>query len=217
MLPECARGLHARGLAIDWAATERNLGGVYAARIRGERADNLEQAIAGYAAALEIYTRESNPMLWAQTQGELAAVYVNRIRGDRSENVEQALAHYDDTLTVLTAETLPGDWATTQVNLGNAYLERIAGDRARNIERAIGCYVDALRCGRARPIPSSGPRFRATLAARISSACAATAPKTWNRRLGASIRRSTVTTREALPEGWASLRFNQGTTCPRPG
>ena len=41
--------------------TQNNLGNAYCDRIRGERAENLEQAIAAYQQALEVYTRQAFP------------------------------------------------------------------------------------------------------------------------------------------------------------
>jgi hypothetical protein len=41
--------------------TQNNLGIAYGDRIRGERADNLEQAIAAYHNALQVYTRDAFP------------------------------------------------------------------------------------------------------------------------------------------------------------
>ena len=39
----------------NWATTQRNLGKVYLHRIRGDRAANLDSAIACYEAALRVY------------------------------------------------------------------------------------------------------------------------------------------------------------------
>ncbi|MFN5989193.1 MAG: hypothetical protein ACK47Q_07115, partial [Dolichospermum sp.] len=41
--------------------TQNNLGNAYSNRIRGDKADNLENAIAAYNAALEVYTRTDFP------------------------------------------------------------------------------------------------------------------------------------------------------------
>ncbi|GAB4208753.1 MAG: hypothetical protein Fur006_67940 [Coleofasciculaceae cyanobacterium] len=59
----------------QWATTQNNLGNAYGDRIHGDRAENLERAIASYEAALQIRTREANPEKWAMTQNNLAAVY----------------------------------------------------------------------------------------------------------------------------------------------
>ena len=59
-----------------------------ASSIRGERADNLEQAIHHYEQALQVYTRETFPRSWAMTEGSLALALSERIRGERADNLE---------------------------------------------------------------------------------------------------------------------------------
>ena len=111
----------------------------------GDRAINLEIAIAGYEICLTVFPPEEFPQEWATTQNNLGTAYSDRIAGERSENLERAIICYHDALKVLTPSALPVDWATTQNNLGNAYLNRIAGERSENLERAIACYHDALK------------------------------------------------------------------------
>jgi tetratricopeptide (TPR) repeat protein len=124
--------------------TQNNLGLAYGDRIRGERADNLERAIAAYEAALAVYTREAFPANWATTQNNLGSAYLYRIRGKRAENLEQAITAYEAALAVYTREAFPETWAMTQNNLGSAYLYRIRGERADNLEQAIAAYEAAL-------------------------------------------------------------------------
>ena len=51
--------------------THNNLGNAYSERIRGERAENLEQAIQHYEQALAVRTREAFPQDWAMTHNNL--------------------------------------------------------------------------------------------------------------------------------------------------
>ena len=81
-----------------------NLGYAYTYRIRGDRADNLEKAIAAYEAALTVLTRDALPSEWALTQSNLGLAYRNRIRGDRADNLEKAISAYEAALTVLTRD-----------------------------------------------------------------------------------------------------------------
>ena len=111
---------------------------------RGDRAQNLEQAIAAYTAALDIYTRDAFPIDWAMTQNNLGVTYGDRIAGDRAQNLEQAIAAYTAALDIYTRDAFPIDWAMTQNNLGVTYGDRIAGDRAQNLEQAIAAYTAAL-------------------------------------------------------------------------
>lgn len=111
----------------------------------GERATNLEQAIAHAQEALQVRTREADPTNWAAIQNDLANIYGDRILGDRQENIEQAIAHYQRVLQVYTREANPRRWAGVQHNLGATYINRISGDRATNLKLAIAHYEQALQ------------------------------------------------------------------------
>ena len=127
-----------------WAALQNDLGNSHAQNPRGERADNLEAAIAHYQQALEVYTRQAFPEDWAITQHNLGLAYASRIRGERADNLEAAIAHYQQALEVRTRQAFPEDWAITQRNLGLAYASRIRGERADNLEAAIAHHQQAL-------------------------------------------------------------------------
>ena len=109
----------------------------------GNKASNLETAIACYQNALKVYTRVAMQVKWAMTQNNLANVYKNRILGDQANNIEDAIACYQNALEVYTRVAMPVEWATTQNSLANVYNYRILGDRANNIEDAIACYQNA--------------------------------------------------------------------------
>ncbi len=128
----------------DWAQTQNNLAKAYSDRIRGEKAENIELAIALYTAALSVYTPEAFPQHWATTQNNLAVAYSDRIRGEKAENIESAIASYTAALSVYTCEAFPQYWAMTQNNLATAYCQRIRGEKAENIEMAIASYTAAL-------------------------------------------------------------------------
>ena len=110
----------------------------------GDRAQNLEEAIACYRHALEVYTKQAFPEDWAMAQNNLGTAYGDRISGDRAQNLEEAIACFNRALEVYTKESFPEKWAGTQNNLGIAYGRRISGDRAQNLEEAIACYNRAL-------------------------------------------------------------------------
>src|SRR4028119_1690255 len=111
----------------------------------GNRAINLEIAIAGFEGSAKILTREVDPQVWAKTQSGLAPAYRNRILGDRSENLEKALIACTNALQISTRDTSPQEWAMVQNNLGLVYSDRIVGDKAENLEKAIACYETALQ------------------------------------------------------------------------
>ena len=78
-------------MPVEWATTTMNLATAYSDRIRGDRAENLEQAITYYEQSLQVRTRAAMPVDWATTTMNLATAYSDRIRGDRAENLEQAI------------------------------------------------------------------------------------------------------------------------------
>jgi tetratricopeptide (TPR) repeat protein len=111
----------------------------------GNRSANLEKAIAGYEAALRVYTEADFPQDWAITQNNLGIVWSDLPTGNRSTNLEKALACYEAALRVRTEADFPRDWAATQINLGNAWSFLPKGDRSASLERTIACYKAALR------------------------------------------------------------------------
>jgi len=76
----------------NWARMQNNLATAYGERISGEKAENIEVAIAYYTAALSVRTRDAFPEYWASTQNNLGEAYRNRIRGEKAENIELAIA-----------------------------------------------------------------------------------------------------------------------------
>ena len=87
--------------------------------IRGDRAENLEAAIAYYNKALLILKQSDFPQDWAMTQINLAAAYSERIRGDRAENIEAAIAHCKNALLVYTPNNVPIECFKTSLILGD--------------------------------------------------------------------------------------------------
>jgi hypothetical protein len=79
-----------QALPQHWATTQNNLGNAYCERIKGDKADNIELAIAAYNLALQIYTPQAFPQHWATTQNNLGAAYRDRIKGDKADNIELA-------------------------------------------------------------------------------------------------------------------------------
>jgi CHAT domain-containing protein/type II secretory pathway pseudopilin PulG len=116
----------------------KNLALAYINRIRGERAENLEQAIALFQHALQVYTREQFPVHWALTVNNLALAYSNRICGERAENLEQAIALFQQALQVYTRENFPGQCYGIGQDLGHL------GFSAGNWEVAIEGYAIAI-------------------------------------------------------------------------
>ena len=69
--------------------------------IKGDKAENMEKAIAAYKKALQVRTYEDIPHDWADTQNNLGIAYRERISGDRAENLEMAIFAYKEALASL--------------------------------------------------------------------------------------------------------------------
>ena len=95
----------------------------------------LEQAVAAYRSALEVYTQADLPQGWALTQNNLGTRALgsgNAQRGKESSKfLEQAVAAFKRALEVKTKADLPQGWARTQNNLGLAsgIWERAVGEK----------------------------------------------------------------------------------------
>ena len=126
-------------------ALQNNLGNAYCDLPIGDRAANLEQAIACYTEALRFRTPEAAPLGYAMTQTNLGKAYAELPAGDRAANLERAIDWHTEALRTFTPEAAPRGYAGTQSNLGGAYAELPTGDRAANLERAIACFTAALR------------------------------------------------------------------------
>jgi CHAT domain-containing protein len=123
---------------INWASTQNNLGAAYRNRIRGDKAQNIEVAIAAYEQALLVRTQTDFPINWATTQNNLGNAYRDRIRGDKAQNIEAAIATYEKALLVHTLEADPINHLTTTGNLGYLYFENQNWQlAAENYEKAI--------------------------------------------------------------------------------
>lgn len=103
-----------------WANTYHNLANAYRKRIRGDRADNIERAIAAHETSLTVWTRETHAEKWAWAQSELGESYMLRLKGDRSANVDRALDFFRLALKVRTPEGFPRGHLTTATALGQA-------------------------------------------------------------------------------------------------
>lgn len=134
----------------EWANIQNYLGTAYlhtayCHQIQGNRAKDLEQAIAAFEAARQVYTLEAFPKDWVMIQSNLATAYSIRINGDQAKNIEQAIGAHIAVLQVYTREAFPEQWANAQNNLGNSYCHRLQGNQAENLEQAISTIQSALQ------------------------------------------------------------------------
>jgi CHAT domain-containing protein len=193
-----------------WAATQNNLGNAYCDRIRGDRAANLEQAIAAYQHALRVYTRKAAPQDWARTQMNLGTAYRKRIRGDRDANLEQAIAAHEAALQIITREADPHLWATAKDGLGTVYAERIRGDRAANLERAITAYENALAVWNREVAPHEWAATQVKLSMAYRERIRGNRAANLERAITACKAARQVFTREATPHDWAWVQDTLG-------
>jgi CHAT domain-containing protein len=186
------------------------LGSAYNNRIKGERAENIENAIAAYDAALQVYTREAFPQNWAMTQNNLGVAYNYRIKGERAENIENAIAAYNAALRIYTREAFPQNWAMTQNNLGSAYNNRIKRERAENIEYAIAACNAALQVYTREAFPQDWAMTQTALGNAYYFRIKGERSENIENTIAAYNAALQVRTREAFPQDWAATQNNLG-------
>ncbi len=87
--------------------TQNNLGLAWNELPTGDRAKNLENAIACYTRALKVFTKADFPVDWAGTQNNLGLAWGDLPTGDRAKNLENAIACYTRALEVYTQADFP--------------------------------------------------------------------------------------------------------------
>jgi CHAT domain-containing protein len=190
--------------------TKYNLGAAYLYRIRGERADNLEQAITACHDALRVLTCEAFPQQWAMTKNNLGNAYNQRVEGRRADNLEQAITAFNDALQVLTCEAFPQQWAATKNNLGSAYLYRIRGERADNLEQAITACHDALRVLTCEAFPQQWAMTKNNLGNAYLYRIRGERADNLEQAITACHDALKVYTRSAFPQDWSMTKINLG-------
>ncbi|MEG4406608.1 tetratricopeptide repeat protein [Microcoleus sp. MON2_D5] len=170
----------------------------------GNRADNIEIALAAYQVVLN--NRQPGSEKFAQTQNNLAAAYITRIKGSRAENVEMAIALYGAVLTVYTLEAFPEDWARAQNNLAAAYANRINGSRAENIDRAIAFFEAALTVRTREQFPEDWAMIQYNLGNAYNDRINGSRDENLEKARAFYEAALTVYTREDFPEYWAMIQ-----------
>jgi CHAT domain-containing protein len=92
--------------------------------LQSGQAENAEQAIGHYRAALEAVSRIGWPDGWAHIHRMLGVAYCRRVLGDRDENLRQAYAHARVALVVYSPERHPAEWAGVHMDLGLIHAAR---------------------------------------------------------------------------------------------
>lgn len=102
-----------------------NLGSAYEERVAGDRAGNLEEALAAYTVARMAKSRDDPPVEWAMLYCGLGRVYQQRVYEDRSGNLEAAINNFEQALQVTDPAKQPFVWGQVHLFLADAYQERI--------------------------------------------------------------------------------------------
>jgi CHAT domain-containing protein len=117
---------------------------------KGDRASNLEIAIAGYKAALELFPDKTAPMVKIGFTICLGMAYANRIRGDEPENIELAISYFKQALDACRVLEKSVEFPQQEFlgaiykELAAAYRKRIYDEPATNLKQAIHYYKQAL-------------------------------------------------------------------------
>jgi CHAT domain-containing protein len=182
------------------------LGLAYSQLPGGDRAANLERAIAAYQQALQALSRESAGVTWAHLKNLLAIAYESRIGGDRADNLERAIEAQQAALTVFTREAMPREWAIAQNGLATAYQARIRGDRADNLEKAIAIYEAALTVLTREALPSEWALVQHNLGAAYKDRINGSSADNLEKTIAAYEAALTVRARASMPREWAETQ-----------
>jgi len=196
--------------ALDYALVLTSFGSVIAEFPLGDRAQNVEEAIACHQTALQVITRDTNPQLWGDTQNALAITYCNRIKGDQAENLENAIDAFEKALQVLTREVSPEQWGKIQNNLGNAYRDRIWGDKAENLERAIAAHQNALQVRSRENSPKRWAMTQMNLGADYRQRLEGDKAENLEMAIACYQQALQVYTSQKFPKDWAEVHNNLG-------
>ena len=127
-----------------FTAASHSIGEAYRFRIKGNRTENIENAIYHLKQALKGVDSIITPDNWVAVQNGLGEAYHYRIVGDRAENLETAIDHLQQALEVAQKNYLTDHATIVLSNLGVAYMDRIKGNQSENIEQTIKYLKQAL-------------------------------------------------------------------------
>lgn len=126
-----------------WAVAITNLSIIYADRLDGNRAENIEKAIEAAEAALEVLNRERDSPEWINAMANLGGYYAERERGNRAENIEISIRCFEEVLEEEIKNGSPLAQARVMIGLGASYADSRKHSKEHNIEKAIECLEKA--------------------------------------------------------------------------
>lgn len=176
----------------------------------GNKASNMEIAIAGYETILKVLSRQNDPEIWANIQNNRGNAYSDRVKGDKAENLEIAIAAYQQSLSVCTKAAFPTEWANTQNNLGAVYWKRIKGDKAENLEMAIDAYQKSLSVCTKAVFPTEWADTKRNLGMAYSDRIKGDKAENLEMAIAAYQQALSVYTKVAFPTEWADTQIKLG-------
>jgi len=175
---------------------------------KGNEANNLEIAIAGYEIASTVFTREAFPEEWTFCQMFLGKIYHRRFKGNRAENQEQAIAYCQDALQVYTREAFPIQWAMIQNTLTLVYDNRIRGDRLENAELAIAAGEAGMEVRTREAMPEEWAEVQNNLGIVYCDHICGDKAENLEQAIACYENALLFRTREEFPELWAQTQMN---------
>ena len=175
---------------------------------KGNQANNLEIAIAGYEIAATVLTRESTPEMWADCQMFFGNAYHRRFKGDWAENQERSIACCQNALQVFTRESFPEKWAVIQNILALAYGNRIRGDQLENAELARTACFAAMEVDTREANPKSWAQVQNNLGIIYRDRICGDKAENLEQAIACYQNALLFRTREDFPELWAQTQMN---------
>ena len=108
----------------------------------GNRADNLDEAIAGYDRSLHL---TADPEEAARTLMHMAIAVAQRSRDDPAENLEWALDLLNRALEILPSAASDQIRTTIQTNMASLLVRREQGGKVTNLKQAVEICEEVLR------------------------------------------------------------------------
>ena len=167
---------------------------------RGNRASQIEIAIAISKLLINTFPRSTFPKQWAALQNMLGGAYEERIRGDRYDNLELAIAAFQAALKIYTREAFPESWAAIQFNLGIVYRAQ------EKFDPAISAYQLALEFRTREASPKNWASTQNNLGAVYTD------QRKFDLAITACQAALEIYTRETFLEDWARVQGNLGNT-----
>ncbi|WP_353930457.1 CHAT domain-containing protein [Okeanomitos corallinicola TIOX110] len=182
---------------------------------QGNRANNLEIAIAAFEVIEVIFKRENFPKYWAISKLNLGNAYLAKIYDDTSENLENARLAYENALTIYSVQEFPIEWAETQTNLVVLYskMSRVIKKRTylyKKLEILNSNCKSALTIFKQNNLLDKWAILRDTMASAYCDVPNEYGERNWELAINIYHEILEVINKKTLPEQWANTQMNLG-------